>query len=133
MAVRTFFKAQNKTKEGCSGGVRLTVVGRGGLDGSDGSVRVRVGASACGGSVRVSDSGAVCRGASGGCGSGLRVVASAGAQAGLGNLNAALSYNAPASASSVAAMSLPSGRKKNITLHHNPKTLPNKNMLAWHC
>jgi hypothetical protein len=87
----------------------LTVVGRGGLDGSDGSVRVRVGASACGGSVWVSDCGVVCRGASGGCGSGFRIVASAGAQDGLGNVNATLSYNAPhlrvpGTASSVAAM-----------------------------
>ena len=49
-----------------SGSVSVTVVGGGGLGGSGGSARVRIGLSACGGSVWVSDSGVVCRGASGG-------------------------------------------------------------------
>jgi hypothetical protein len=75
-----------------SGGVSVTVAGRGGAGASGASSKVLVGGSACVGSVWQSDSGVVCRSASGGFPD-RPVAVSCGRQH--GSASRVLSYNAP--------------------------------------
>ena len=75
-----------------SGGVSVTVVGRGGLGARGGSVGARIGVSACGGSVWASDSGVFCRGTSPGVGAGYGVAITSWSR--VGSLSFAWSYNA---------------------------------------
>ena len=96
-----------------SGGVSVTVVGRGGAGASGASSKVRVGGTACVGSVWQSDSGVVCRSASGGFPD-RPVAVSCGRQHGSASL--VLSYNAPV-VSSVGLSNAASSGGTSVTVY----------------